>query len=787
MDKDSTLVQVTPEDLVFTEQELAKSRKPVPTRELAEKLAFRKTAGQRTQEVKLYDQACVYQVGDMIYKEYDEPLTVSSKTVEPFKGAVVLTVVRKIAYAGLGEMLEVDYSGGGVFRRYIDYIKKSKTQDFLPSNVGGANQAPLVMGRDDDPRLTELPMMDRDLKALEKNLKTALSKVTTFFSWGDHWQLTAQQPGLPEEKIKEIEDHITAARESAATTDLVRKYFGLEPSSDLFDLTCLALSHYLEAKRKKDFLLVSPVEWGRWHLKSVLNSLPEGLALSAKEAPLVAFESPEMPEPPETHGFPLKVYLSWREIVSGGVRVPKAFNKDLSHSREYTFIDADDNKSLTAYYYPTLGFFLGFQAFFAAHNIPQGTSITLEKKDATHILFRLKKSKKKISAARASYDAAADAFVDVTEAATLAMPNKIISIERETLQKLVALTPEREGKNLGELLVLVFKNFAGIAVGHALHYLRAFHLVDVLKKTTSEDVELTLLNTPEFTKSDKTKGLYIYHEALPVPEERPVRAAAAERPAAAAPASETGAAPGTILYDEFEGMGESPLDVIQQAELEAEMEAESPEFTILKPAPPVVIEPPPPPPTPVHVPAPPVRPIRPAGPSAPAAPGTTTKTGEVKKEKPHKKKKGKLEGEKVVRPGKSERRVIEERIEMEEGDLEALLAEKAVEKDKLEDIVLIAAEPAEGEAADAAAIAAENAPPPISKTKARKAKAAAEAAAAAADAEAAEGAEEAEAAEEEPAAKAGAFGNLFAERLKVALAKKRQEAQDAADKKPDTE
>ena len=88
MDNENALVQVTPDDLAFLEQELSKTSKPAPIRELAEKLAFRKTADQRIQDVKLYDPACVYQIGDSIYKEYDEPLTVSSKTVEPFKGAV---------------------------------------------------------------------------------------------------------------------------------------------------------------------------------------------------------------------------------------------------------------------------------------------------------------------------------------------------------------------------------------------------------------------------------------------------------------------------------------------------------------------------------------------------------------------------------------------------------------------------------------------------------------------------------------------------------------------------
>jgi hypothetical protein len=718
MDKDNALVQMTPDDIAFLEQELAKTAKPAAIRELAEKMAFRKTADQRIQDVRLYDSACVYQVGDSVYKEYDEPLTVSSKTVEPFKGAVVLTVVHKTLYKGLGEMLEVDYIGGGTFRKYIDYMKKTKTQVLLPSNTAGTNDAPKIMGRDNDPRLTELPMTDRDLKALERSLRTALAKSPKFVTWGDRWQLTAHQPPLPEEKIKEIEAHITATKESASTADLVRQFFGLEASSDLFDITCLGLARYLETKRRKEFLSVSPVDWGKWHLKSVLNAMPENLALAAPAVPLGEFESPELPEP-AGHEYPLKVYLSWREIVSGGVKIPKPFHKDLARAREYVFTDADDNKTHIVYYYPTQGFFLGLKAFFAAHNIPQGTSLTLERKGPTQFHFRLKKSKKKISVAKMAYDPATDMFTDVAETATLAMPNKIIYLERETLQKLVAHYPEREGLNLKDLLVLVFKNFSAASTGHDLHYLRAYHLVDVLRRTLPEDVELTLLNSSEFSKSDKKKGIYSYHEALPEPEEIPVK----EEIEVEAPVREAVDAPGTIHYDEVEAVPEeAPIDVVQQAE-EEDAEVEKPP-ALPKPAT-----------------------AKPAA-GAPAA--------EAKKEKPYKKKKGKSEGEKLPRAGKSERRVIEERIEEEESELEALLAEKAVDGGELEDIDIVEAEPEPAEAEVPAA--------PAVRPKTDKAEEAVE------EAEA----EEAAPAEEAPAA-GGTFGNLFAERLKNALTKKRQE------------
>jgi hypothetical protein len=709
MDKDNALVQVTPDDIAFVEQELAKSRKPFLLRELVEKLAFLKTAAQRVQDVKIYDPNCVYEVGDSISKDYDEHLTVSSKTVEPFKGTVVLKVVNKVVYKGFDcEMLEVDYTGGGTFRKYIDYMKKTKTQVLLPANCGGSNQPPKIMGKGEDPRLTELPMTDRDLKTLERSLKTALGKSPAFFSWSDFWQLTAGQPAIPEEKIKAMEAHIAGTMQSAATGDLVKQFLGFEASHDLFDIHCLGLNHLLETKYKKEFLQVSPLEWGKWHLKSALNAIPEHLPLSAEEAPLPEFETPEPVTVTPFHEFPLKVYLSWREILSGGLRIPKSFNKELSHSREYVFTDADDNKTYIVYYYPQQGTFLGLKDFFAANNIPQGTSMTLERKGPIQFHFWLKKSKKRLSVAKLTYDAATDTFADAGEGPTLALPNKIIYIERETLQKLIALYAQRDGLNLRDLLILIFKSFGLQSANHSLHYLRAFHLVDVLKKTSQEDVELTLLNTVEFSKSDKKKGIFYYQEAAPTKEV--LEAIPAEIPAEA-----EGIAAGEEIpvHELVEELGEDLELEIAAAELEQKPKPEA---------------------------------------GTPAA----------KKEKPHKKKKPKAEGDKAPRAGKSERRVIEERIAEEESELEALYAEKAVEEEEIESVQAVEEAEAEVETPAKAPVAAK---------------------AAAAEEEALTAEEEEPAPEEaKPAAgPGGLFGNLFAEKLKSALTKKRAEDAEKKD------
>jgi hypothetical protein len=628
MDKDNNLTQVSADNIAFVEREFEQTPRPFSLKEISEKLAFHKTASQRVADVLKYDPNFKYQVGDLIYKDYDETLTVSSKTVEHFKGAVVLKVVNKVFYKSFEcEMLEVDYTGGGLFRKYVDYMKKTKTQVLLPSDCEGKGLAPETMEKAADPRLTELPMTDRDMKSLEKNLRSTLSKSEQFFSWNDHWQLAKNQVAVPEEKAKEAEKHIQETRNSAATEELVQKFFGLEPSHNLFDITCVSFNAALEKKYKKEFVFVSPLGWGRWHLKTILNSFLEELPLAAPSAKLPETEATEKPQLSTFHEFPLKIYLTWREVLSGGVRVPKSLNKELSHAREYTFLDAEENKSYPVYYYPSGCFFLGLKDFFLANNIPQGTSLTLEKKGPGQFNFWLKKSKKKISVPQLNYNPAEDRLASPgAEAFTFALPNKIIFLEKETLAQLLALNEQREGKDLHDLLVLIFQNFGLESDGHSLHFLRAYHLVDVLKQTTQEDVETTLLNSAEFSTSEKKKGIFFYQEPRKAVEEvKPEIPIEAEE----APAFET------------------PEGAVQEGALpEEEIEREE----ILPP---------------VQV-APAVEKVKIEAPSA--------------KEKAVRKKKPKVEGERGPRPRKSERRVIEERIELAEGEQEALAAVKEKEE-----------------------------------------------------------------------------------------------------------
>jgi hypothetical protein len=631
----TTLTTVSAEDIALVERELERTPQPQSTRALAGKLAFEKTATERTQDVKKYDPYAHYEVGDFIEKDYNEPLTVGSKAVEYFDGRVILKVVAKTYSKHFNcEMLELDYPGGGVFRKYVDYMKKTRTQVLLPASLEGRNQAAEIMAKGDDPRLTELPMTERDLKALEKNLRAVLAKNPKVFSWNDIWQLSAKRVDILPEKIREIENEFVETRRSAATEDLVKKYFGLEASSDLFDLTCLSLSALLERKFKKDFILLAESGWGKWHVKSILNALPENLPLAAPMAKVPELEEVEKAEMSIVQAFPIKIYLTWREILSGGVKVPRSLNKELSHAREYTFTDPEEGKSYTIYYYPNQNFFLGLQDFYAQHNVPQGTSLTLEKTGPNAFKFWIKKSKKKMSVARLAYDTEKDEFRNPGEEVyTYAEPNKIIYIDRETLARLLPLAATREGLDLKELIVPVFKDPALATSSHSLHFLRAYHLVDVIRQTNQEDVEFTLLNSPEFTKSEK-KGVFTYHEPYVPKEEAPLESSFPE----------TYAEPGAEAITPEEAALEAVAEELRGTEAATKE-------------------------------VPKERPRRPAPAPEPGTP--------LKKEKVFKKKLI-SEGEKGQGPKKSERRVIEEKLVEEESVQEALAAVKEKAEEGLE-------------------------------------------------------------------------------------------------------
>jgi len=521
MAKSSENTKILKADLDFVQEKLSKNNNVPALGELTESLAYKKNARQLNQEVLKYDPECTYEVNDLICKKYDEPLVISSKEKKHFQGKVVLKVINKIEYPDYNcEMLEVDYTGGGMFRKHIDYMKRKNTQVLLPAGQGKC-KTPETIKKEDDPRLHRLPMTEKDMKTLSVNLKKSILKSDEFFGWNEHWQLTKKKIEIPGDIIKKIETYFRDKKQSASTEKLIEKFFKIKAEDKKFDIYCLSLNYILSKKYKKTFICVSNAKWGKWFLKEILDSFLKDRPLSEKKAPLPHLEE-ETYEPIKTKEkkFPLKIYLSWREILSGGIKMPPSFKKELSDTIEYIFTDEEGGKDITAFYYPALNVFLGLDEFYKKHLIPQGASLTLKKKDSNHINFRLKKSKKKLSLPYLEYNAKKDDFsISEKEVSTYALPNKIIFIEHETLKNLIKLSEQRKDKDLRELLIIVFKNFGFEGERQTLHYRKAYHLVDTLKHTSLKDIEKTLCLSPEFAMSEKKKGLFFYQEKIKTEKE----------------------------------------------------------------------------------------------------------------------------------------------------------------------------------------------------------------------------------------------------------------------------
>lgn len=645
MDQDTQkLTAISAEDMAVVIQELLRTNRPLSTVELAEKLAFAKTASQRNQPVKIYDPYARYEVGDFIYKEYDESLQVGSKVTEHFQGGVVLKVINKINFSSYQcEMLEVDYDGGGLFRKYIDYMKKTRTQVLLPSNLENKALEPATLNQDQDPRLNELPLTQKDLKTLERNLRKALASSGSFFGWNDYWQLQAKKPEIAEDKIKEIQTVLAGSLHSESIQNLVRQHFNLEPSSDLFELYCLALNHLLEKKYRREFICLSTSNWGKWHLKSVLNNLPAGLPISAPPVTVPDLGEVEGLQHTRVESFPFKVYLTWREILSGAIRVPRSLSRDFD-SREYQLVDDEDGKVYTVYYFPEGNYLLGLADYFRANNIPQGTSLTLDKKGPDQLTFWIKKSKKKTSTIYLEYDRDSGQFIlSDQEVYTMAMPNKSIFLEKEVVSRLLRLREEVEDLDLRQLLVKILTSPELTGNTRSLHFMRAYHMVDLLKTVTADDVEYILNAAPEFVASEKKEGMYFYQE-IKVPEEVEV--------------GEEAMGETSLLSSLAEQLVSSEVTETQAAATEIETQPEVPVETA-----PSEVEPP----------------AAVAEPDIEVRLEPLKKEKEKEKEKPEKKK-AKVRG-KGPKPKKSERRVIEEKIMEEESEIEALEAIKAQEEE----------------------------------------------------------------------------------------------------------
>jgi len=224
------------------------------------------------------------------------------------------------------------------------------------------------------------------------------------------------------------------------------------------------------------------------------------------------------------------------------------------------------------------------------------------------------------------------------------MPNKSIFLEKEVVARLLQLSEETRGLDLRQLLVKILTRPELTGNTRSVHFLRVYHMVDLLMPTTAEDVEYVLSAGPEFVASEKKEGMYFYQEV-----KAPAEVTAEEEIPAEA----------SLLSSLAEQLTSGEAEAAEAKAEAAPAGMEAPEE------------------------------VRPAGAEIPPAapqPETQIRLEPLKKRRKKRKKnrykKKKPKGEaKGPRPKKSERRVIEEKIIEEESEIEALEAIKAQEEE----------------------------------------------------------------------------------------------------------
>jgi hypothetical protein len=257
------------------------------------------------------------------------------------------------------------------------------------------------------------------------------------------------------------------------------------------------------------------------------------------------------------------------------------------------------------------------------------------------------------------YDFQKDIFTSTKEISTSALPNKILHLRNDTLKKLFSLYDQRDKLDLRELLIIIFKTFGLKGKTQSLDVQRAYHLVDILKHTTLENIKKTLLLSPEFAVSGKKEDLFLYQDKIKKPEEiyheEPVEIPGTVK---AEPSTQE-------IEEELPEIGtvgevETPIIVLKEKPPEKTAEKEKP---LLEPK----IE---------------KKPKKKAKEELPPEP-------KIEKKPKKKRHKPSLEEDKEPRQKKGKKRIIEEQIELEESEMEALFAIKADKKQEIEEIKTI--------------------------------------------------------------------------------------------------
>ncbi len=500
---------------------------PLSLEQIVSQLARKKSALTQGKKVKVFNPEIDYEIGDLIYKYYDEDLKFSRERVSHFKGGVVLKVVGKEKRPEGFSILRVTYEGTGLFKHYIDFLERTSSHLLIPCGFSGKSEP--VEYLEDEESLMDAPLDQNYVKKLSKYVEEALKKSEDFVHWNSYFYLKELLEDVGD-AVGKVEEYLKEKGDFETYYNLVEKIYSIKFTDHKFFSWVISLNRYLESKGRGKIVKVSNHDWGKWGLKSFFVSLKDELPIAEKPIKIGnlrrnkkditraiwQFYADERKEKAQH----LRFYLTWREIFSGALKVYKAYESHFDEEREIILIDNEKKKNYNAFYYPEEGFLLGLEEIYKIYSPIQGSLFFLQKEDFNKFSFSFRKAKKVITAFKCEYDRNQKKIIFTGQPVdTHTEINKAILISRDELAKITLLWEEASRiENLNELLHFVFLNFGNPQESYKIYYLKAYHIADMFRNVKKEDFEAVLFGNPEFFSSEEEKG-YFYLDLTKIGEE----------------------------------------------------------------------------------------------------------------------------------------------------------------------------------------------------------------------------------------------------------------------------
>lgn len=491
-------------------------------------LARVKTQHMRKNRVKIYDPGCEYREGDLIFKEYSGKLPTGAKRFIEMDRGVVLKVMSVRQRMG-GHEIRLEYEGTSDFRRYTQYLDRQKIELLLPHKQARPVHKPQYLDDDQDPRMKQQPLVDRDFNRLRKKVISALNRIPGVAYISGSLLLEENLKQIEDDVFNHIREFLRENKKSESTEFLVENFVKVKPKDAAFPAYCFALNFRMMRDYKIDFHQTSMSGWGRWNLISVIyhlrkdslislpNPLEKAISLPSRKGLATLRRKLNSELFPEPNRF----YLTQREVSSGALRVkPGVFH--FGESIELTAQEMGTKKEYTLYYYPDDQLIMGFREYFEGIRALQAMSLTLEQVGEDHFQFEVRTTKKGTVSDRVEYDPEVDTFrVTEEKVASPVFANKTMFLEPEVFRILHEHIQDfREAESMNDLVQRVFLVFGLRERNYEIHALRLYHILDLIYPVRLRSVLDVLLANPEFVSSEKVPGVfYLDSDYVGEPEE----------------------------------------------------------------------------------------------------------------------------------------------------------------------------------------------------------------------------------------------------------------------------